>query len=313
MQPNLTDTLRHAVVSVLGAPPDPSPLLPETLSVQTEAGYRCEHIKFQVSPNDWSYAYLLIPEGLRSAAPVVYCHHHFNQDFTLGKAEIIGQDGAKDKQESIAVELVRQGYVVFAPDAIGFGERRSPESDGLAYDMAHNFHEFALRLLRGETLLRKVIWDISRGIDYLETRTEVDSHSIGFLGRGYGGKMAVWAMALEPRIKAGVAHGGIISYREHLKQGEWFQVEFVVPRLMQVADMHHILTLVAPRPFLISSTLDDPQGVDTVDIYQKALPAYQRMGVANRLALYRYPGGDIFERAMRYNAYNWLQTWLMPF
>jgi dienelactone hydrolase len=311
MQAQRTDTFRESIVSVLGAPPDPAPMHPEVLDVVAGKDFRREHIKFQVSPGDWSYAYLLVPDHVGAPAPVVYCHHRRTVDYKIGKAEIVGLGG--DKEQAIGLELVRRGYVVFAPDALGFGERRPPESDGDQFDLAYNYHQLALRLLRGETLLRKVLWDVSRGIDYLETRAEIDSRFIGFIGHGYGAKMALWATAMESRIHAAVAHRGVITYREHIKSGEWFQPEFVVPRLMQVADVHHLLNLIAPRPFLISTTEGDSQSADAADIYQKAITIYEKQGAANRVALYSYKGNDTFARHMRYNAYHWLDSWLKPF
>jgi dienelactone hydrolase len=311
MQAHHADTLRESVISVLGAPPDPCPLEPVVLDTVSAKSFRREHIKFQVSPGDWSYAYLLIPHGVRFPAPTIYAHHRHDNKFSLGKSEIVGLAG--DKDQAIGLELVKQGYVVFAPDAVGFGERRSPESDGDTFDLAYGFHQLALRLLRGETLLKKVLWDVSRGLDYLETRTEVDSHRIGFMGYGYGAKMALWATAMEPRIRVAVAHGGVVTYREHIKRGDWFQVEFVVPRLMQVADMHHILSLIAPRAFLLSAADDDPETVDALEIYQKALPVYDKYGAANRVSLYRYQSNSSFEPTMRFNAYAWLDSWLKSF
>ena len=168
-------------------------------------------------------------------------------------------------------------------------------------------------MLRGETLLKKVLWDVSRGLDYLETRTEVDPHFIGFMGVGYGAKMALWASAMDHRIRVAVAHGGVVTYREHIKRGDWFQAEFVVPRLMQVADMHHLLSMIAPRIFLLSTAGSDLATTDALEIYQKALPVYDKYGAANRVSLYRYSSNNGFEPFMRYNAYEWLDSWLKPF
>ncbi len=57
----------------------------------------------------------------------------------------------------------------------------------------------------------------------------------------------------------------------------------------------------------------DTQSADAADIYQKALPMYEKQGAANRLTLYRYRTGNGLTPAMRYNAYNWLDSWLQPF
>ncbi|HLY25316.1 MAG TPA: dienelactone hydrolase family protein [Aggregatilineales bacterium] len=311
MQAHQTGTFRSSIVSVLGAPPDPCPLEPQIIEVAQCEGYRREHVKYQVSPGDWGYAYLLVPNDLTSAVPAVVVLHRHENRFKIGKDEIVGITG--DPSHAIGLELVRRGYVVFAPDALGFGERRSAESDGDGYDLAYSFNQLALRLLRGETLLRKAIWDISRGLDYLETRTEVDLRFIGFMGHGFGGAMAMWSAAMDPRIRAAVSHGGVVTYRQQIRRGDWFQVEFVVPRLMQVADMHHILGMIAPRPFLLSMADGDALNTDTAEIYQKALRVYEAQGTENRLSFFRYHGSDTFDIHMRNNAYDWLDSWLKPF
>jgi len=303
--PNYTETLRQAVTQVLGAPPDDAPLDAQMLDVQTADGIRREHLKYQVAPGDWGCAYLLRPEGGNAALPTVYLHHQHNYTYNLGKTEILNMGGV-----NLGEELVRQGYAVFAPDALGFGERRSPHSTGADYDREYNTNHLTVRLLRGETLLRKVIWDVSRGVDYLLTRADVDPRRIAFMGSGYGARMALWAMALDTRIRAGVAYGGIGSMKENVRRGVWFTPEFIVPRLMQVADIHHILSLVAPRPFLISVAADDPVTADAEDVYRRALPSYERGGAAHRLALYQYEGAFSLNRVMRFNAYAWLNSWL---
>src|SRR5262249_49249527 len=139
MQSHHADTLRESLTAVLGAPPDPAPLQPEILDVNSADGYRREHIKFQVSPGDWSYAYLLIPNDLRSPTPVIYCQPRHDGNFKAAKSEIVGLDG--EKEQAIGLELVKRGYVVFAPDAIGFEERRPAESTGPAFDIAYRFHQ----------------------------------------------------------------------------------------------------------------------------------------------------------------------------
>jgi hypothetical protein len=309
MQTQLTDTFRESVLSVLGAPPDPAPLAPETLEVANLRGMRREKVRYCVSPNEWAYAWLFIPANARNA-PAVYVHHRRGTTWEVGKSEAAGLAG--DKDYALALELAGRGYVTFAPDAIGFEDRRAPDSTGLEYDQAYNFHQLALRLLRGETLLKKVVWDISRGVDYLETRPEVNAQKIGFIGHGYGSKMAFWAAALEPRLRATATTGEWYTYREQLRRGEWFQPEFVVPRLMQVADLHHVLSMVAPRPFLLSISETSLENSDVPEIYRKSAEIYKTMGAPNRLTLYTYPGEGL-KASNRNRAYEWLDSWLMPY
>jgi dienelactone hydrolase len=311
MQAQHTDAFRESVLSVLGAPPDPAPLSATVLETVELEKTRREKIRFQVTPNEWSFAYLFIPKNVDLPLPAIYVHHRRSDNWGVGKSEVAGLQG--DKDHALAVELAERGYITFAPDAIGFEDRRAPESTGLDYDRAYNFHQLALRLMRGETLLKKVVWDVSRGVDFLESRGEVDKKRIGFTGHGYGGQMALWAAALEPRIRAAVASGDLASYKEVLKRGEWLQPELVVPRLVQVADVHHILSLIAPRPFLISAPETALQDAHAQEMFKKALPVYEKQGVGNRLTLYVHHGDIVSSRAARQRAYNWLDSWLMPY
>lgn len=306
------DASIESLKSVLGAPPDVSPLEAEILSTEELSDHIRQKIRYQVSPGDWSFAYLLIPANRGDQKlPTVYCHHRHNQDWTLGKSEVIGISG--DADEALGAELVKRGYIVFAPDAISFEDRR-PDPDAGANN---NFRELAMRLLRGETLLKKVIWDVSRGLDYLETRPEVDMSRIAFVGHGYGAKMAIWSAAFDERIRASAAHGSISSIHQTLKLGHTVQYEFSVPRLLQVADYDRVLSLAAPRPFLLSATKDDPDSSDVEDIFEKARRAYARMGANNRIDLYYYQDGGLddpwFTKQARHHLYDWLDSWLKPY
>jgi dienelactone hydrolase len=311
-------THREAVISVLGAPPDPAPLNPTVLDVVEQGDFRREHIKYAVSPNDSAYAYLLLPRNITAPVPVVFAHHRYTGNFAHGKSEIVGLEG--EPNYAFGLELVKRGFAVFAPDVIGFGERRPADSSAgtttgatQTSDSAYRLHQLALRLLRGETLLKKTLWDISRGVDYLETRRdELNMRRLGFMGCHFGGTMAIWAAALEPRIAVTVAHCGILTHREQIRQGDWSLAEFIVPRLQQVAELHHIIELIAPRPCLLSVSKDDPQSVDAADVFKRSLPMYERLGGGNRLTLYTYPGME-FTPHIRHNVYNWLENWLLPY
>ncbi len=311
-----TEAFRESIKAVLGAPPEDAPLNPQILEVKEFEDHQREKIRYQLDRGEWGYAYLLLPKPARKGMPAVFCHHRHNRDWMLGKSEVVGLQG--DPNEAIGLELVKRGYVVFAPDALTFEDRCPPyldPNDPLAPFM-NNFKELAVRLLKGETLLKKVIWDVQRGIDYMMTRSEVDRRRIGFMGHGYGAKMAMWATAFDERIFASVAHGSVGSMHQSLRLDHIIQIEFSVPRLLQVADYDRILSLAVPRPFLISASQDDPDSVDVADVYEKARRLYARMGVANRINLYHYegfPDEPYMTTQARHRAYDWLDNWLKPF
>jgi dienelactone hydrolase len=316
------EAFRQSLQSVLGAPPDPAPLEPKVLGTEELETYRREKIQYQVAPGEWSYAYLLIPHNDEGTVrPAVYCHHRHNRDWRLGKSEVVGLAG--DPEEAIGLELVKRGYVVFAPDAVAFEERRptrddDEEDEGLQRlnDFMNNLRELSVRLLRGETLLKKIISDASRGIDYMETRPEIDNDRIGFMGHGYGSKMAMWVSAFDKRVAASVAHGSIGSMHETLRLEHNIQIEFSVPRLLQITDYDRVIAMSAPRPFLLSASEDDPDSTDARKVFEKAQRAYTRLGVENNLSFYHYPAYDgepWFTQRARHRSYDWLDGWLKPY
>lgn len=309
MYKHLTETHRESLIAVLGAPPDLCPLEPEILTSEEVDGYIRRKVRYQVHPAEFVCVYVLIPKDQPLPAPAVICHHRHNGTWSVGKSEVVGLAG--DPDEAIGVELVKRGYVVLAPDALAYEERR-PSADA-GYE--NNFQELAVRLLKGETLLKKVTWDISRAIDYLEEMPEVNPEAIGFMGHGYGSRMAVWVAALDPRVAAAVGHGHWASMHEMIARMHPLQIEFSVPRLLQVMDYDRIVGLIAPRPFLMSTVENDPNSLDCEAIYAKAVQIYARFEAADRLTLFRYPprsDGRFFPPEAREAAYAWLDGWLKP-
>ena len=144
-------------LAVLG--PLPKRVKPEVrvLSREDCGTYLREKISVLTEVGDTIPAYVLVPKGSGDRLPAVFCHHQHAGNFSLGKSEVVGLGG--DSDQALAVELVARGFVVFAPDAIGFEERNWSGGDNFA-----QYHEFATRLVRGEALLAKVLHDISVGV-----------------------------------------------------------------------------------------------------------------------------------------------------
>ena len=166
--------------------------------------YIREKVEYSSETDDRIPAYILIPKNLKGPAPAVYCYHQHAGNFALGKSEVVGLAG--DPDQAFAVELVERGYITFAPDAIAFEERNwTEDKSGKAA-----YFELTTRLIKGQTLLAKVLHDVSIGLDYLESRSEVDKTKIGFIGHSYGGRMAIWSPVFDKRIKASVSNCGCV-------------------------------------------------------------------------------------------------------
>ena len=105
----------------------------------------------------------------------------------------------------------RQGCVVLVPDHLGHGERRQhPFVNSMSFAGAFRpsrqdyyfRHNVALQLhLAGESLMGWMAWDLTRGVDVLLQRPEVDPQKIVLFGAvAGGGDPAGVTAALDPRI-----------------------------------------------------------------------------------------------------------------
>ena len=237
--------------SLLGPMPDKVDLLAQVVESVDCGSYVHHKVEYCSEAHDRIPAYLLIPKNLSGPTPAVYCHHQHGGNFVLGKSELVGLAG--DPEQAIAVELAERGYITFAPDAIAFEERNwTSDKSGRA-----EYFELATRLVKGQTLLAKVLHDVSVGIDYLQSRPEVDKNKIGFIGHSYGGRMALWAPVFDRRIEVTVSNCGCVNYKDSLSRDIGIQMEFCVPDILQHGDIEDVVKLVAPTPLYISATDDD--------------------------------------------------------
>ena len=90
--------------------------------------------------------------------------------------------------------LARAGYCVLAIDQYGFGERFVT---GKAPNFRGNMGPYELR-----DLARQHVVDVRRALDYVSSRTEVDTTRIGLMGESMGGFNACLTAGLEERLTA---------------------------------------------------------------------------------------------------------------
>jgi dienelactone hydrolase len=70
--------------------------------------------------------------------------------------------------------------------------------------------------------------ELSRSIDYLETRSDLDKNNVGYFGFSWGACMGAILPAVEKRVKASVLHGG--GFYLHNSRPEADQINFA-PRV----------------------------------------------------------------------------------
>ena len=284
---------------LLGPFPVRCPLDAVLLEAADCGRYMRETIEYAVEADERVRSFLLVPKNINRSVPAIFAHHQHASQFHLGKSEVVGLKG--DADQAYASELAKRGYIVIAPDALAFEERNWSDPSGYA-----EYYELATRLVQGRTLLAKCLHDVSVALDYLVARPEVDPLRIGFIGHSYGGKMAIWASAIDNRIRASVSNCGCVSYKQSLVRDTGVQMEFCLPGVLQFGDVEDIVRLVSPRALLLQATSEDIWSRGASAIFEHAVSAFPE----GKLQLRCWPGGHVFTQEMRQAAYQFLDEHL---
>jgi dienelactone hydrolase len=121
--------------------------------------------------------------------------------------------------------------------------------------------------------------DVSRCVDYLWARGDVDRRRVIVVGVGDQGIVALLAAGLDERITAVAADCGDTTYRDG---GEGLPI---IPNLLRLADTPQIAALVAPRPTLLFRVPPDRAGFASLRYFDGARRAFQALGAESSLAI----------------------------
>ncbi|UUZ85125.1 alpha/beta hydrolase family protein [Paenibacillus sp. P26] len=307
--PERKASVRSKPLACLGPlPRAETELEPVTLERTEREDYIRERVVYRAAEHLQVPAYVLIPKRLTGKAPAVLAWHGHG----YGDREIAGlrPDGTDDETEGgihrhFALQLVRRGLVVIAPEIIGFGDRRMASDSGK--DLAKSSSCFALAsrlLLYGRTLAGSRVYEAFRALDYVQTREEADPGRIGRIGFSGGGLIAAFASALDERIRVAVLCAFTSTFRGSLLAMNHC-IDNYLPSILPEVDLPELIGLMAPRPLFVESGLGDP--LFPVDSVREALAGlseiYRAEGAEERIESDLFPGKH--EISGRYS-FDWL-------
>lgn len=309
------DRTLNVLQALIGEPTDLESLPPEAESggVEDLGAYTRLHLRIRTEKDDWIPAYYLKPKSLPDhPAPTMIVLH---QTVKQGKDEPCGIEGSPDL--AFAAELAERGYICIVPDVIGFGERTPPGAEPY-----HNAYDFYRKHPRW-SFFGKMVWDLQRVVDYLETLPEVDPYRIGCIGHSHGAYGTIMGTAFEPRISAAVASCGFTTLRTDPDPNRWSHLTALLPRLgyyvddveSSPVDWHEIAACIAPRPYFNWATLDDrvfPNTENLVGVFRQIRDVHGLYGAAGNLHPRLVPGKHSIPKAAREEVYAWLATKLPP-
>lgn len=299
------DDLRRQIAEFLGfeISPPTSEIIVETEA--KEPGCRRLRIRYLSHEGDQIPAFLLLPEG-EGPFPAVLVHHQHNSQRHLGKSEVCGLAG--DPLQAFGPELVRKGFVVLAPDSICFEDRRRNRTGTEAHkaDVAQHYNEMCYRLLRGTTLMQKVLSDSALAISLLQEHPLVDAARLGILGHSYGGSTVLFHAALDERIRFACSSGAACSFARRMAEQSGIEMASVIPGFTQHFDVPDLVACFTPRPTLIVSATADRLSRDAGEIVQVAANKCAAAGVKPRIDHYHYSG----EHALTAERFGDIVQWL---
>lgn len=245
--------VRQTLGEAVGTFPEKTPLHVKVTATHRHEDFRVENIVYESQPGFFVTGSLFVPvlkKGEKAPA-VLYCSGH----------AAVGYRSAA--YQHVILNLVKKGFVVFAFDPVGQGERLE-YYDAATKKSKHkwpsNEHSYpgAQLFISGRTLAMYMIWDGIRAVDLLLSRKEVDPARIAVTGRSGGGTQSAYIAAFDERIKVAAPENYITSFTRLFESiGPQDAEQNFLRGIARGLDMGDLLMARAPKPCLMITTTRD--------------------------------------------------------
>ena len=275
---------------------DNTPLEPQKVGECLEyADYTLQKYSVEICKNLKTAVFVLKPKNAVKPTPgvVALCGHGYGVRQILG----ITKSGRKkhiryidNYQKNFAVELVKRGCTVVAPELFGFGEAR------LRKDLSKPFYisscdELSHHLLPyGLTTASLRVFQAIKCVGLLLDMEEVDNDRLGIMGISGGGLTALYAAVLDERIKRIVISGYVNTFRDSI-MSRWHCPDNYIPDIMKTGEIYDFASSLAPRKLLIESGRKDKLfPIDaSLKAHEKIKSVYKKVNASENLII------DVFD------------------
>ena len=311
-------TFQKKFIECLGRmPSDRVPLDTEVIEKTENEYYTRKKVVYRADEFSKIPAYLFIPKNLDFPLPAVVCPHGHGRG-KVDPSGIIEEESDKAHlakyNYDYAVQFAKRGFITLSPDLRCFGERVDDPEEvyGLmAIEEGNHWCDinFIRGMLLGYNMLTLHIFDIGRGIDFLQSLEEVASDRIGCVGLSQGGTTTMFSAAYHDRIKVAGISGYLNSWLDFpLVSGQICGAQ-IVPGLLEFGDHPEVAGLIAPRPLFLEFGINDPifPIAGSRKTYKKVKAIYSILGAEDRLELEEFDGLHEFRGN---GIFNFFKKWL---
>ena len=272
------------VREVIRYEPLSGPLQVTSYGAITRSGYRIEKLIYESEPGIFVPSLLYVPDAGASKKAAVL---------------MVTGDG-KAASASEAEQFAASGTVVLSIDMRGTGETRvDTDVNSREFDRYFgDFNDTMTALLVGKTMAGMRALDISRGVDVLTSRTEVDANQVYGYGKDEGALPLLYAAVLDGKIRRVMLDGMLVSYESVVNSRVSRRIlEGVAPGMLKYYDLQDLVAAMAPRDVWIVNGAD-PMGhelpaSEVTNEYRRALDAFSQQGAAQAIHIKdRRPGQD---------------------
>lgn len=246
--------VREKLSEAIGPFPEKTPLNAKVVRTVDKGSFTIEHIIFESQPGFYVTSSLFLPSGLKKGdryPAIIYCSGH-------------SADGYRSSVYiHVILNLVKKGFIVFAFDPVGQGERleyfdpQTGKSSVGGPTMEHSYPG-AQAFLTGSSQAFFMVWDGIRAIDYLISRKEVDPARIGITGRSGGGTQSAYIAAFDGRIYASAPENYLTNFTRLLQTiGPQDAEQNLFGFIRKGLDHPDFLIVRAPKPALMITTSGD--------------------------------------------------------
>lgn len=291
---------RDAYLELLGSLPERTPLRPRVTGKIECKGYHIEKILFETMPKHRATALLYVPDGKGPFPGVLFvCGHSTN-----GKAA--------EGYQLVPALMARYGLMVLAVDPIGQGERFQ-QFQMRGGTTTHTLYDVGARLV-GRSVAFYEAWDNVRAVDYLLTRSEIDSSKpIGLTGTSGGGTQTTFLMALDERIGPASPSCYIMTReRKFVEPGLSDGCQHLPDEGLRGIEHADYAIMRLPRPTQVLAAEKDFFDIKATRIAGDEITrAYKTAGQPDRFELFVSDTPHGFTAPHRVAATRWMCRWLL--